>query len=213
MYRYIVFDLDGTITDSGKGIINSVIYALERMGIEVTDKAELKKFIGPPLMDSFRDFYGMSEEKCCEGVELYREYYREKGILENEVYDGIRELLERLKGEGKKIALATSKPDVFAKRVLENFGIDGYFDFISAPTLSNNIEKKELIDRVMKHFGAAADEVLMVGDRKFDIIGAKDCGVHSVGVLYGYGSEEELKTAGATFIAGTAEEVAEIAGV
>ena len=157
MYQNILFDLDGTLTNPGEGITNSVAYALKKWKIEVKDKRELYPFIGPPLMDSFQTYYQFSEEDSRQAVTYYREYFSEKGIYENEVYDGVREILEELKGKKKSLILATSKPEV--------------------------------------------------GDREYDIAGAKQAGMDSLGVLFGYGSYEELKRAGATYLAKTVSDI------
>ena len=135
MYNYILFDLDGTLTDPGRGITNSVAYALEKFGVSVSDKKELYKFIGPPLTDSFEKYYGFSEEDALIAVEYYREYFKPKGIYENEIYSGVPELLKSLKESGKTVILATSKPEIFAIEILKYFGIDEYFDFVAGATL------------------------------------------------------------------------------
>ena len=128
MYRYILFDLDGTLTDPGMGITNSVAYALDKFSITVPDRSELYKFIGPPLVDSFMNYYGFSEEDANRAVAYYREYFKPTGIYENEIYDGVPELLEGLKAQGKTVILATSKPEIFAHEILKHFGIFSYFD-------------------------------------------------------------------------------------
>ena len=142
MYNVILFDLDGTLTDPGRGITNSVAYALNKFGIEVADKKELYKFIGPPLTDSFEKYYDFSSEDAIAAVEYYREYFKPKGIYENEIYEGIPELLQSLKENGKKVILATSKPEIFAKEILKYFGIDVYFDFVAGATLDKTRTKK-----------------------------------------------------------------------
>lgn len=202
MFRYIFFDLDGTLTDSAEGITNSVHYALEKFGIEA-ERSELFRFIGPPLKDSFMKYYGIPKDDCDLAVSYYREYYSTSGIFENRVYDGIEHLLADLKNCGKKIVLATSKPLEFSEKILKHFGLYNYFDFISAATMDGQICRK---DQVIKHALDSLEitdtsEVLMVGDREFDIIGAKQYEIKSVGVLYGFGSLEELHSAGADYIA------------
>ncbi len=203
MYKTVLFDLDGTLTDPGIGITNSVMYALAKFGVTVADRSELYRFIGPPLIDSFTGFYGFDHEKCVLAVEYYREYFKDTGIFENKVYDGVHEMLGTLKDRGIKLLLATSKPDVFAVRILEHFGLDVYFDHVAAATLDGRINHKDDVIRLALTLAGTEDksEILMIGDRKYDIIGANKVGIDSVGVLYGYGSEEELIAAGATYIA------------
>ena len=210
--KIILFDLDGTITDSQLGITRSAAYALERFGIHIEDPATLKFFVGPPLHDSFMEHYGFSSEDAARAVETYREYYREKGILENEVYPKISQLLADLKAKGKTVIMATSKPTVFAKRILEYFSLDGYFSYVSGAELSgvrNN--KDEVIEYALEQCGITdRSQCVMVGDRKHDIIGAKKTGLASVGVLYGYGDREELEAAGADCIAADVDELWDI---
>ena len=198
--KSILFDLDGTITDSQNGIINSVIYALKKYGREVGDRGELKKFIGPPLAWMFSQYCGFSEEEGQKAVEVYREYYTVKGIFENEVYDGVEDMLKKLHESGAKLYLATSKPQIYAKKILEHFGLVKYFDDIVGSELDGRrVEKDEIIACVLKKHGIK--DAVMVGDRKFDIEGAKNNNLTAVGVLYGYGTREELEQAGADFIA------------
>lgn len=208
-YSYILFDLDGTLTDSGLGITNSVMHALGRFGINVTDRSELYRFIGPPLRTSFKEFYGFDSRRAETAVEHYREYYADKGIFENEVYSGIPELLKHLTAEGKKTALATSKPEKFALRILEHFGLTEYFSAVAGASMSETrTEKDELISLALSRLGVKdKSKAIMVGDRKFDILGAKANGISSAGVLYGFGSREELADAGADFIAETPQEL------
>lgn len=144
--KVILFDLDGTLTDPGVGITNSVMYALEKYGIIVSDRSELYKFIGPPLMQSFENYYGFDKNEAERAVSLYREYFRDRGIFENQVYDGIKQLLGTLKAKGKVVGLATSKPEVYAKQILEHFELDGDFDFISGSMMSGErTDKGEVI--------------------------------------------------------------------
>lgn len=201
-YKYCLLDLDGTLTDPGMGITNSVMYALRKFGIEVTDRSELYCFIGPPLADSFQKYYGFDEEKADQAVAYYREYFRDKGIFENEVYPEIPEVLRTLKESGAIVALATSKPYEFAVRILEHFGLIQYFDYFGAATMDGRISKKtDVIAHLIEDLGDVdRSEVLMVGDRDQDINGAKANRLHSVGVLWGYGSSEELEGAGADFV-------------
>ncbi len=212
-YETVLFDLDGTLTDPGEGIANSVAYALNKYGIEVEDKKELYKFIGPPLYVSFSTFYGFSEEKAREAITFYREYYKDKGINECKLYNGIKELLITLKSAGYKLALATSKPEIFAHRVLENYDIHKYFDFIGAATTDEKTRstKEQVIKYVLSSLNVTdTSKIIMIGDRYFDINGAKAFNLDSVGVTFGYGSYEELKEAGATYIVNTPKEIESI---
>ena len=202
MYDIILFDLDGTLTDPGLGITNSVAYALKRYGIEAENRESLYSFIGPPLKDSFMKYYGFSEEKAMEAIEVYREYFREKGLYENEVYDGIRELLEKIKQSGRRIVLATSKPEEFSIRILEHFDLIKYFHVVAGASMDEKRNKKgDVIRYAMEKGGFTSEKAIMIGDREHDIFGAKENGLPSIGVLYGYGSEDELKAAGADYIA------------
>ena len=203
MYQNILFDLDGTLTDPGVGITNSAMYALEKWNIKVAERASLYKFIGPPLRDSFMNFYGFSEEQAKEAIVYYREYFKDKGIFENEVYPGIVELLQKLKADGKKIVLATSKPEEFAIRILKHFELFEYFDFVGGAYMDGIRNKKgEVIQYALESAGITdLSATVMIGDREHDIIGAKENGLDSIGVLFGYGSREELTKAGATYIA------------
>ena len=212
MIEYVFFDLDGTLTDAGLGITNSVAYALKKNGIEPPPREELLKFVGPPLVDSFMKYYGFSLDGARKAVDDYREYFRDRGIFENSVYDGVVELLGSLKKAGKKIVLATSKPEPFAKTILSHFGLDKYFYFVAGALMDETRTKKgDVIRYALESCGSPDSEsVIMVGDREHDIIGAKEHGLRSVGVLYGYGSRDELVTAGADFIAATPEDVTEI---
>ena len=209
MYNIVLFDLDGTLTDSGLGITNSVKYALGREGIEVKDRSELFRFIGPPLVDSFQMFYGFSAEKALEITHIYREYYSTKGIFENEVYDGIEELLKKLHEAGKRILVATSKPEPFARKILDHFSLSQYFEYIAGSNMDETRSTKaEVIDYALESCNITdLSEAVMVGDREHDVIGAKKIGMKSIGVLFGYGDREELEKAGADYIAETPEDI------
>ncbi len=209
MYQTILFDLDGTVTDPGVGITNSVAYALDKFGIEVPDKIRLYKFIGPPLSDSFAQYYGFSEEQCDLAVKYYREYFTETGIYENKLYDGMERLLEKIKTAGKGIVLATSKPEEFAERILKYFHVDHYFDFIAGATMDGiRGRKADVISYALENCAAKdLSGTVMVGDREYDIFGAREAGIASIGVLYGYGSEKELRSAGADAIAETVHDI------
>lgn len=208
-YDYLLFDLDGTLTDPGEGITNSVMHALGKWGIEVKDRRELYSFIGPPLSVSFKKFYGFSEDDALKCVEYYREYFRNKGIFENKLYDGIESLLGELKKSGKILILATSKPEIFAKRILDHFDLTKYFDFVAGASMDESRNKKADVIRYALDLAQITDlsRAIMIGDRDQDILGAKATGLDSLGVLYGYGDREELEGAGATYIAETVEDI------
>lgn len=212
MYNTILFDLDGTLTDSEPGIINSIEHALKKYDIEMKNKADLRKFLGPPLKESFKQFCGFSEEKAEQAVEFYREYFREKGIFENNVYQGVVELLEALKAQNKRLIVATSKPEPFTYRILEHFDLMKYFDFVAGSNMDNTrCKKDEVIAYALNSCGITdLQSVVMIGDREHDIIGANKVGIASIGVLYGYGDLQELETADATYIAKDTHEIYEI---
>lgn len=212
MYGIVLFDLDGTLTDPGIGITNSVAYALRKWGIEPPPRTELFKFIGPPLADSFSKFYGFSPEDAEKSVEYYREYFRDRGLYENEIYPGAEAILKALKAGGRKVVLATSKPEEFAKRILEYFHIDGYFDFVAGASMDSSRNKKGDVIAYALRDAKITDlkNAVMVGDREHDILGARENGLDSIGVLFGYGSREELKAAGATHIAEKMEDILKI---
>ncbi len=207
--NHILFDLDGTLTDPAEGITNSVAYALSAFGISVPDKKDLIPFIGPPLLNSFREFYGFSREQARKAVQVYREYFSEKGIYENTLYGGVKDMLARLKEAGSILFLATTKPEPYAKRILSHFEIGEYFDFVAGSTLEETrTDKAELIEYAfLNHPVQDRQEAVMVGDRKHDILGAKKAGISSLGVLYGYGGRAELVAAGADRLAGSVSEL------
>ena len=212
MYETILFDLDGTLTDPGEGITNSVAYALRKYGIEVTDRRELYKFIGPPLKDSFMKYYGFSEDEAIKAIECYREYFRDTGIFENKVYEGVEDMLRSIHVSGRKVVLATSKPEGFALRILEYFDLKKYFDVVAGASMDSSRSKKgDVIAYALSMCdGLRKEKAVMVGDREHDIIGAKENGLDSIGVLYGYGSEEELKECGADYIVGQPEDILDL---
>ena len=176
MYKAILFDLDGTLTDSGEGIMKSVQYALEKLGKPEDDLEKLRVFVGPPLMEEFMEYAGVDEEAARQGVTYYRERYAPIGVFENKVYPGIKDMLVQLKKKGYLLGVASSKPEYFVKQVLEHFELDVY-------------------------------QVILVGDREYDVLGAREAGLDCLAVSYGYGSVEELTKAGPLKIAGSAEEV------
>lgn len=209
MFQSILFDLDGTLTDAAPGITNSVKYALSKFGIDETDDNKLRKFLGPPLISSFMEFYGFSKEKAQKAVEYYREYFVPHGIFENEVYSGIPKLLQKLKADGKTLIIATSKPETFAVQIAEHFEIDSYFDLIAGSNLDNTRSKKaQVIEYALETLGILdRAHAVMIGDREHDIKGAKKTGLRSIGILYGYASPGELENAGADFTANSPEEL------
>ena len=208
-YETALFDLDGTLIDSGEGITNSVAYSLKKFGIDITDKSELYSFIGPPLHESYMKFYGFSEEKAKLAVEYYREYYRKKGIFENQIYEGVEALLQRLHDKGITLMVATSKPELFARQILEQLNLADYFTCIAGANMDQTMTKKaEVISYALTTAGISdASKAIMIGDREHDILGAKAAGIDALGVLFGYGSYEELKNAGADYIVEKAEEI------
>ncbi len=211
-YELIFFDLDGTLTDPCEGITNSVAYALEKFGIHTEDKRELVKFIGPPLLESFNKYYGFDEKQSRQALTYYREYFTSKGMTENIVYDGIEDMLKALIDGGKTLCVATSKPEPFAKTILENFKLSRYFKFIAGSELDGSRAKKnEVIEYALEQCEFVdRSKTIMVGDREHDILGAAKCSLDSIGVLFGYGSREELESAGATYIAETVDDIAKI---
>ena len=209
MYRYILFDLDGTLVDSKEGIFNCIRYALDTMGVPVPEESILNCFIGPPLSWSFSTYFGMDDAQAARAVDAYREYYRAGGMLENSVYDGVTELLQKLNEAGVVCVVATSKPHIFANRILQHFSLDGYFSFVAGPELDGTRgEKSEVIAYALEQRGLSdRRSVLMIGDREHDVLGAKQFGMDSAGVLWGFGSEEELMRAGATYVCHHTDEV------
>lgn len=202
MKTYILFDLDGTLTDSKIGITKAVQYSLKHFGIKVDNLDSLTSFIGPPLKESFSMFYGFDDEKSDLAINKYREYFSEKGVFENILYKGVDNMLQTLNNDGKKIILATSKPLVYAEKILKHFNIHKYFHFLSGSELDGRrSDKSEVISYAIENCKISnLDDVVMIGDRKHDIIGAKKIGIDSIGVLYGFGSKEELSKAGSTYL-------------
>lgn len=204
MYDYLLFDLDGTLTDPAQGITNSFIHALKYFGIEIPSYEKLCTYIGPPLPLTFKKEYGFDDEKATLGVTKYREYFADKGLFENKVYPGIPELLQQLKDMGKHLLVATSKPEVYSKKIAEHFDFAKYFDFICGCNMDETRSTKaEVIEYALDLANVSEEgksKVLMIGDREHDIIGAKQNGLKSCGVLFGYGSKEELEKAGANYI-------------
>ena len=201
MWKTILFDLDGTLTDSAPGITNSVAHALAHFGIH-EEPGNLLKFIGPPLNESLPEFYGFTPEQTTEAVVVFREYFVEKGWCENAPYPGAADLLRDLRAAGKQLMVATSKPEVQAVRILKHFGLAEYFDHIcGAPPGNEDGAKKSAVILRALEWAEDVSQAVMVGDRRHDVAGAKETGLPCIGVLYGYGGREELEEAGAAFIA------------
>ncbi|MDD7652786.1 MAG: HAD family hydrolase [Candidatus Faecousia sp.] len=208
-YETIYFDLDGTLTDSGPGIMNAVAYALGAMGRPVPSRASMRRFIGPPLSYSFQAYEGMSPEDAHRAVELYRVYYNDRGKFENTPYPGIDRLLEALRAKGKRLYVATSKPEGLSVEILEHFGLAGYFERIAGSTLDDSRSTKIQVLRYAIGMGGR-ERAVMVGDRHLDVEGARENGLPCVGVVYGYGSRQELQEAGALALADTVEDLLHI---
>lgn len=211
LIKNVFFDLDGTITDSREGIINGFEYALNYFGIKLEDRKYAEKFIGPSLSDSFRNEYKFNEQKTALAIEKYREYYSTIGLKESKLYEGIEELIKDL-AKDRNIILATAKPQIYSTKILENYGLKKYFRFISGATLDGTRgEKTDIIKYALDSLNPIdIEECIMVGDRYHDIEGAKTNNMKSIGVTYGFGSEEELKIAGANYIAHNADELRNI---
>jgi phosphoglycolate phosphatase len=193
-YTSLLFDLDGVVTDPYEGIAHSIQYALGKFAITENDTATLKAFIGPPLEKSFREYYTFGVQDAKRAVAYYREYFAEKGIYENEVYPGMVAVLEELNNRNKICILATSKPDIFAKKILRHFNLDSYFAHIVGSNLDGTLsEKEDIIKHCIEMYHLHQKTTVMTGDRKYDIAGAHKNGIDAVGVLYGYGSREELE--------------------
>ncbi|WP_019773544.1 HAD family hydrolase [Streptococcus sobrinus] len=202
-YQTIIFDLDGTLTDSQTGIINSLTYAFKQMGLPLPAQSQLKKFIGPPLSQSFQDFCGLNDIETQKTISYYRQYFADKGWKENQLLPGARELLAKLKQAGKILLVASSKPEVFVKQILDHFEIDSYFTVIAGASLDDSRSQKSAV--IAHAFKTAKIEELkgcvMVGDRKHDVEGAKVQGLPTIGLLLGFGSRQELEESGAIAIA------------
>jgi phosphoglycolate phosphatase len=210
-YDLILFDLDGTITDSGEGIINSVQYALDKMGIVEPEPDSLRKFIGPPLIDSFMKYYGLSKEDAIRMRNIFNERYQPIGWMENRPYEGIETVLKTLQEEGAVLGIATSKPEDVADRVLRQFGLrDDFPIFCAAPLNGIGGEKAGRIQAAIeeaKALGCEAKNVIMVGDTRFDVLGAHECGIPCVGVTWGFATEGEFEACDTEFVADSMEEL------
>ena len=211
MIETILFDLDGTLTDSGLGITKAVQYALGQMGYEVPAREALFTFIGPPLHKSFQKHYGMDEQTSVEAVRQFRVYYNQMGgILENEVYEGVRELLAALKNAGKRLMIATSKPQAAAELVMHHFGLDEFVpEIIGGTDDPARNTKGKVIAYALGEFGVDASTAIMVGDREHDVHGALENGIPAIGITWGYGDRPELENAGAKVVFDAPEDVAQ----
>lgn len=208
-YQAILFDLDGTLTDSAPGILNAIRYACQTMDIPVPPETTLRRFLGPPLPFSFREYLHLNEADVARAVAGFREYYPEKGIFENEVYPGIPELLADLKKAGKTVVMATSKPELFARRIVAHFELDQYFDALCGSDMEETrADKAQVIAYALQTAGITdLQSAVMVGDREHDVKGAAKNGLPCIGAVYGYGTAEELKAAGAIALANTVQEL------
>ncbi|MBQ3211091.1 MAG: HAD hydrolase-like protein [Oscillospiraceae bacterium] len=206
MYKYVLFDFDGTVYDTVEGITKSVQYALAKHGI-ASELNELRCFAGPPLVDKFIEVYNVTEEQAHQLVDDYRERYRPIGLLECRLFDGMRELLLKLREQGIRTAITTMKPQEMAEMLLEREGMINLFDVIYGSTLSQNLSKQKLVEMAIDTLGADRENTILVGDTKYDIHGAHQAGIVAVGVRYGYAAENELEDAGADFIVDTMQEL------
>lgn len=208
MFDYLLFDLDGTLTDSKEGLFKSFQYALSHYGIEELDEENLKRFIGPPAHYAFCEFYNFSESDAIEAVAVFRERFESIGIFENKLYDGVFDMLKSLKENGKKLALATAKPEHSAWVVLNYFDIAQFFDVVSAATRENRDHNKtKILKKAMTELGGNIENTVMIGDRKFDIEAAKELGIKTIGAKYGYAPPNELSECGCDYIIDTVPEL------
>lgn len=207
-YDTVAFDLDGTLTNPERGLLSAFVYCFKKLGVPYESRESLKRYIGPPLYDEWMKDFGWTFEEASNAVEIFREYYNIYGWWDNEVYPGIAELLSELKSHGKKLVVATSKPEVTAKKVLRLFGLDKYFDYIAGASMNGSEDLKwQILTRALREVGAEKSTAILVGDRKYDAEGAKICGIDSLGVLWGHGSNEELVSAGFEYVSETPGEV------
>ena len=210
-YDVIAFDLDGTLTDPEAGLVEGFIYAFKKMGVtDYGDRESLRRFIGPSLYVVWQEEFGFNEETVVDAIEKFREYYNIYGWWDNKVYPGIFDMLEELRASGKTIILATSKPEGTAIKIMKLFGLDEYFNFMGGAAGDNRDHKWQVLEYSLKAVGADPDKAILVGDRIYDAEGAKKCGIDSLGVRWGHGSQKELETAGFTYLADTPEQVVEL---
>lgn len=206
MTKTVLFDLDGTLTDSGEGIINCAIPALEHFGLPIPSREELRVFVGPPLHETFQRF-GVPTNRVDEAIRVYRSHYIPTGMFENTPYPGIESLLKALKNEGYTLYVATSKPEEMSVTILERFGLAPYFDRICGASTDTSRSTKDAVIAYLLEQSGAKEDMVMVGDTKYDVLGAKAHGIPAIGVSWGYGSVEEMVQAGATGIADTMEQL------
>ncbi len=208
-YDIIAFDLDGTLTNPERGLVEGFKYAFDKLGIKYESRESLKRFIGPPLFDEWKRCFGLSDDECNEALRVFREFYDVYGWRENDVYPGVAKMLEKLKASGKKLVVATSKPEGVANKVLKLFDLAKYFDFISTATIDKKRDKKrEVLEYALENVGSPdKSRCILVGDRVFDAEGARLVGIDSLGVLYGHGSREEIMNSGFTLTAENAQEI------
>ena len=209
MFTHIIFDLDGTLTDSKPGIVHSIQYSLSRVGIDEQDEKKLESFVGPPLMSTYRDTYGLTEEKRRQAYEAFQEVFTTKGMFDNRPYEGIPELLARLKASGKKLYIGPSKPEVHAITILKHFGLYQYFDVIKGAKLGDENESKaDTIAKVLREIPQEEwNKTVMVGDRKYDIEGGRANGLATVAVSYGYADEKEIREVQPSYIAESVDDL------
>ena len=214
-YDVIAFDLDGTLSDPAKGLVQGFVYCFKKLGIPYDDEESLRKYIGPSLYDEWQEDFGFTPEEANAAIEVFREYYNIYGWWDNVMYDGIPEMLDSLKRAGKKVVLATSKPLDTAKKVLELFGLTRYFDFIGGAISHENDQKWQVLNWSLSEVGVDLSDpdslakCIMVGDRKYDAEGAQICGIDSMGVLYGHGTEKEMTSSGFTVLVSSVAEISE----
>ena len=209
-YKHIFFDLDGTLTDPALGITNAIIYARKKWGLDPGENKDYYKFIGPPMPKSYEQFWGMAPDDARRFLDTYREYFGTIGLFENEVYPGMIDLLAALKDAGCRLYVATTKPTGFSTRIAERFGLLPYFEIISGSQPSGDNTKADVIRHARDACGVDMSSAIMVGDRLFDVEGARECGIPCVGVSYGYGGRDELQTAGADFVVDTVQQLQEL---
>ena len=211
-YDIIAFDLDGTLSDPSHGLVASFIYAFKKMGVDYGAPESLKRFIGPPIYEAWQEEFGFTPEESSRALLIFREYYQVYGWWDNEIYDGVPEMLQKLKSAGKTIILATSKPEIFAKKILNRANLTQYFDFVGGAATDKTRDKKhEVLEYSLASVGVTdKSRAILVGDRIYDAEGARACGIDSLGVLYGHGSEEEIRAAGFTLTAKTVSDINKI---
>ncbi|MBQ6906645.1 MAG: HAD hydrolase-like protein [Clostridia bacterium] len=191
--KYVLLDLDGTLTDTEEGVVNSFLYSLAKIGVTVDDRSSMRWIIGPPILDSYKRMLSCSDEEAKKLLAGYREYYNNRGIWENRLYDGVEEMLCRLFDGGKVLFTATSKPDVFAKRILDKHGVSKYFKYIYGSKLDGSIStKEEVLLNIINTEGIDISECVLVGDTKYDVLGAREVGMDVIGIRWGFGSDEEF---------------------